>query len=291
MRYSIFGFNQEELLQYDIDMTDVLLLDYIQKALSQPSMSKAQVNFQPYVWLQHAKILEDLPILNIKESMLKKRIANLVSCGLIASVNSANTSGRGSRTYYTITEKFEKLQNTTTDKKLPLVERAGVKNYPSDNKLKKDNKSISKDIEEHSPNFNFGKSNKVPKQSLYDKCVNLIDDFTDDAILRELLVHALKLFLENSKESGAPFYTNTFKGKLNKLKELSISEGIFNNYTARKIVKQTIDNGWNGFYELKSNKSNKNNSASDAGRTAKRMTAEEKKQFKEDIASGKLEKF
>ena len=36
MRYSIMGFNQEELIKYDIDMLDVLLLDYIQKAISQP---------------------------------------------------------------------------------------------------------------------------------------------------------------------------------------------------------------------------------------------------------------
>lgn len=277
MRYSILGFNQEELIQYDIDMTDVLLLDYIQRALSQPSMVKAQINFQPYVWLQHSKILEDLPILNIKESMLKKRISKLVSCGLIMSVNSASASGRGSRTYYTITEKFEKLQNTTTDKKLPLVERAGVKNYPSDNKLKKnDNKTISKDIVE-----------KSPKQSLYSKCVCLIDDFTTDAILRELLISFLRNCLDNAKESGKPFYTNNFKGKLNTLKSLSDD-----NYVQRKIVQQTLDNGWNGFYELKNNKrAVKNDSSSDAGRTVKRMTAEEKQKFREDIASGKLEKY
>lgn len=201
-----------------------------------------------------------------KQGILKN-IKNLLDAGLIQ---------KDSASYYTteFNAKYDTVKLSLTDKcedvKLSLI----------------NNIDNNKNIE-----FNKIKPVQKPKQSLYDKCVNLIDDFTDDVILRELLVHALRLFLENSKESGAPFYTNTFKGKLNKLKELSISEGIFNNYTARKIVKQTIDNGWNGFYELKSNKSTKSNSASDAGRTAKRMTAEEKKQFKEDIASGKLEKF
>ena len=94
MRQSILGFSQEKLIQYDVDMTDVLLLDYIQKALSQPSMIKTFENKQPYVWLNHAKILEDLPILDIKESMLKKRLSNLVSIGLILSINIATTCCR-----------------------------------------------------------------------------------------------------------------------------------------------------------------------------------------------------
>lgn len=149
MRYSVLGFNQEELIKYDIDMTDVLLLDYIQKALSQPSMIKTTKDEQPYVWLQHSKILEDLPILNIKESMLKKRIAKLVELELIQSINIANEHGRGSRSYYTITEQFEALQMTECNK-LSVVERPSVKNYTPNNKLINDNKlnkSISKDID------------------------------------------------------------------------------------------------------------------------------------------------
>ena len=243
MRYSILGFNQEELIKYDIDMTDVLLLDYIQKALSQPSMIKTTKDEQPYVWLQHSKILEDLPILNIKESMLKKRIAKLVDLGLIESINIANNQGRGSRSYYTITEAFESLQMTEC-KKLSLVERPSVKNYTPNNLLNIDNKlnkTISKDIVEKSP--------KTKKLSLWDKCVSAIDDFTEDNILRELLVTSLKMFMENSREANTPFYTNHFKGKLNNLKKLSED-----NYQQRKIVQQTLDNGWNNFYELKENK-------------------------------------
>lgn len=117
-----------------------------------------------------------------------------------------------------------------------------------------DNKTIlSKDniVED----FQFGtKQTKPKKPTLYDKCVIMIENFTDDAILRELLVSALKVFLENSRESGHPMYTNQFKGKLNTLKRLSND-----NYIQRKIVQQTLDNGWNNFYELKTNNNKKNN--------------------------------
>lgn len=108
------------------------------------------------------------------------------------------------------------------------------------------NKSISKDID---TDFQFGaKKSQSKKPTLYDKCVSMINEFTDDSILRELLIASLKLFLENSRESGVHFYTNHFKGKLNSLKRLSEDS-----YEQRKIVQQTLDNGWNGFYEVKTN--------------------------------------
>ena len=83
---------------------------------------------------------------------------------------------------------------------------------------------------------------------MYDKCVSLINEFTDDAILREMLIKSLQLFIENTRESGNVFYTNNFKGKLSTLKKLTSD-----NYQQRDIVKQTLDNGWNNFYALKSN--------------------------------------
>ena len=107
-------------------------------------------------------------------------------------------------------------------------------------------------------NFEFGKKKEVitkqKKPSLYDKCVNLINEYTDDVILQGLLVASLKLFLENSRESGTPFYTNTFKGKLNNLRKLSDDD-----YKLRFIVQQTLDNGWNNFYEIKADNKKKNN--------------------------------
>lgn len=288
MRDSILGFSQEKLIQYDVDMTDVLLLDYIQKALSQPSMIKIFENKQPYVWLNHSKILEDLPILNIKESMLKKRLSKLISIELIAFVTVANSCGRGSRSYYTITNKFEELQNTTTDKKLSLVEGPQIKNYTSDNQLKNDKKeSISKDIDSTVQKFSFGKKKEKPKsKSLFDKCLDLIHAFTDDAILQSLLTEALKQFISNSKEIDRPFYSNNFKGKLNQLKALTEDS-----YEQRKIVTQTLSKGWNDFYALKSDTRQSKPVSTDMGRQTQRLTKEQKERARKAIADGTAEKF
>lgn len=117
--------------------------------------------------------------------------------------------------------------------------------------------------------FEFGvkksQSTKTKKLSLYDKCVSIINDYTDDVILQGLLVASLKLFLENSRESGTPFYTNTFKGKLNNLRKLSDDD-----YKLRFIVQQTLDNGWNNFYELKEKKSYRKEASTDIGYTSNR---------------------
>lgn len=134
------------------------------------------------------------------------------------------------------------------------VQVACINNNSNINNNKNNNKeklSISKDID--NTKFEFGTKTKTKKLSLWDKCVSLIDEFTDDMILREFLIEFLKVLLDNSRESGKPFYTNTFKGKLNKLKSLSDD-----NYIQRKIVVQTLDNGWSGFYELKTD-TKKNN--------------------------------
>lgn len=137
-------------------------------------------------------------------------------------------------------------------------------NIINTNKRNTNNKTIT--INSNSTNFSFGtKKEKPKKESMYSKCVSLIADFTDDSILRELLVSSLNLFLENSRESDKPFYTNHFKGKLNDLKKLSED-----NYEQRKIVQQTLDKGWNGFYAVKTDAIKKKTASTDLGYTSNR---------------------
>ena len=130
--------------------------------------------------------------------------------------------------------------------------------------------------------FQFGtKKSKTKKPSLYDKCVSMIDDFTTDVILGKKLIDALKLFLENSRESNTAFYSNHFKGKLNTLSKLSDDT-----ITQRKIVQQTLDNGWNNFYELKTNNRKTKNVMTDIEHLSHGLS---ERAEKGDVSSG--EKF
>lgn len=124
------------------------------------------------------------------------------------------------------------------------------------NNNKNINNTISKDIV--GDDTTFSESKKSKKKNLYEKCMDMIGEYTNNAMLWEYLSQFLKICLENSRESGRPFYQNMWKSKLTKLLELSD-----NTDTQIKIVKQTLDNGWVNFYEYKGGKKKTGNVAHD----------------------------
>lgn len=261
MKYSILGFNQEEVVKLDeVDIVDLLLLDYIYTAIASPTMlHKVGENNQPYVWLYHEKILQDLPILNIGEEALKKHIAKLKRVGLIKSLQDFTSERKGSRSFYTITEDCEKLRYTGVKeytssyeqvyKNTPNEDETGVQKYTSykqldiiDNKV---NKTNSKELVQ---DFELGKPKKK-KSNLYQQCSAMIYNFTDIPTLQKLLFTWLAMRLEIKNK---PMYANQFRGILNKLDKLSDSATVL-----CEIVQQSIDRCYLSFFPLSYGKSQK----------------------------------
>ena len=86
-------------------------------------------------------------------------------------------------------------------------------------------------------------TSKPKKKNLYEKCLDDIDNFTQDSTLRGVLVTYLKMRLE-MKDS--PIYHNQWVGLLNNLKKLSNTvNGMV------EIVQQSINRGYKGFFEVK----------------------------------------
>jgi hypothetical protein len=162
MKYSVLGFNQEKIInkKQKIDLEDLFLLDYIWQAQAQQSMQHIIKDEVIYVWLNHSKILEDLPILNIKEDMLKRRLKKLADLELIKSTIIANDKHKGTKAYYGITKECEELRYSSEDikcKKFTVnecssvknslcYELAGVKNSTSDNKLIENDNKLKKEV-------------------------------------------------------------------------------------------------------------------------------------------------
>ena len=120
---------------------------------------------------------------------------------------------------------------------------------------KNNNSNISfnnKLLKEHSSeNFELkSPSTQKPKQSRYSKIISLINDFTDNTELRDVLVKYFNLLIEMKVN----LYTNQFKGLLNKLKSLADDEP-----TMQKIVENSIEHGWKSFYALNNGYSQNNN--------------------------------
>lgn len=279
MRDSILGFNQKKAVDYGLELRDLLLLDYIINAVASPSMEHyIDDNNNTYVWLNHSKVLEDLPILDISDDRFKRVLKRLVDLELIQSVQRHIEGRRGSKAFYGITVKCEELKNDYVLKTTPDSDVSRVKNNTSDNKLN--------NIDNNTNNINII-SRKSTKKNLYEKCIDLISDFTNNSKLYNVLSTYLKFRLEIKDK---PLYANQFKGMLNKLNTLAD-----NSDDMIKIVQQSLDNAWLSFYPLKSY----NNKTKDArvdieqlGTTnIPRMSNEEKEELERRAELGELETF
>ena len=159
---------------------------------------------------------------------------------------------------YVIYENPEK-STSCLDSDFLYVENLDVENLDVENQVQRNTKERSTKISntkkekvsnDTTADIQSVTATKKKKPSLYERCVTDIQSFTEDDTLRDMLVQALKMFLENSRETGRPMYSNMFKGKLNELKKLST-----NTDKQIRIVQQTLDSGWNNFYEIKTNNS------------------------------------
>lgn len=289
MRYSVLGFNQEAVMQTNLDITDLMILQYIQQACGSPSMKHITTEDEhALVWISHAKFHEDLPILNMPEGTFKNRLTQLKKEGFIESTTVRRVNG--SYTFYAITDKTENLlythenaENNARHSEMTSARHSEVTSYNilNNNKLNKISLSKDKDISARQTDIDTQSKTettkpKQKKESLWDKCISLIQDFTDDEILRGLLTASLKMFLENARESNTPFFSNTFKGKLNALQKLSED-----NYEQRKIVQQTLDKGWSNFYEIKQNTGRQK--VKDFARDVEHMNSRTERANKEDM--------
>lgn len=290
MKYSILGFNQSKIMETELDLTDLVILNYIMQACGTPKMKHIlDGNEYPLVWIHHKKLSEDLPILRISEGTLRNRLTKLKQGGYISSKTVCGETVRGTRTYYGLTELtmsfIYDVENSTMSLKNDVEDRACHSKMTSNNILNTNNilnNTIPKGIVEQNPLLSTNethedtsvteelsdyekhmfsddvkKKRKIvqaedkPKQkrlSLWDKCVQAIEEYTDDPELRNALTEYLKLRLEIKDK---PIYANQWKGLLNKLQTLT-GDPV-------QIVKRSTELGYASFYELQEwkNKSRK----------------------------------
>ena len=272
MKYSVLGFNQSKIVETDLDLTDLLILNYILQACGSPKMKHILDGTDyPLVWIQHKKLSEDLPILRISEGTLRNRLTKLRQGGYIMAKTVASENLRGTRTYYGLTELTTSfiydVEDTTTSQNNDVEDRARHFKMTSDNLLtnnKELNNTISKDIvgetptdtslseyEQHMFTEDVRKkrnivqkdsTEKKTKKSRWEKCSEMIDEYTQDEELRKALRDYLS---DRLAMKDKPIYANQWKGLLNRLTELSATEDPI------KIVKQSIERAYGGFFPVR----------------------------------------
>lgn len=119
MRYSIFEFSQEKLLEYNLDVADALILNWFANffigAMEKRIFQDGNVN-KIYGWIKISKIMEDLPVLGIStEKGIRRRLDHFVESGIME--RETIQSQNGKKSFYKTTEVYESLINTKAVKK------------------------------------------------------------------------------------------------------------------------------------------------------------------------------
>lgn len=217
MKYTILGFNQKLIMEADLTLNDILLLDYIIYANGEPKMKHIVQDEISYVWLNHEKIKEDLPILRYTEGTLRNKLSELKQKGLINSITLANKTTKGTMTYYTVTEKTMSFINDIS------CNCEVTSNNINNNK----NVIVSKDtITNGNSEFQFGKVETKPKKpkvspntAEYNDAMFMVTTYTNNSDLKKELIKLVNMKKDMASKERYKFYASTIKNYLDCLDE------------------------------------------------------------------------
>ena len=293
MKFEILGFNQAEVLHYDLDLIDLTLLDYIWSMSASPSTEKIQgENNLSYVWLCHKKVLYDLPILNIQEEALKKRFAKLIKLGMVKSIVHTHIE-YGRRAYYAITSLCERLKFTEVYSNTLRENPESVENNASVSKYTSDKNTSSNNIKSNQQELLTDNTNITNKEDTYkEKAQKFVADYNS---ICKSLPKCTRITVKRSK------------GIVSILKKFSEEEilEVFNKLEASDFCKGNNDNGWRASLDFilredkfvnvlegkYDNKGKRNNFEKITKGEKYAVSAEEKEEMRKAVERGELEVY
>lgn len=116
MKYTIFGFRQEQVLNLcdehqSIDERDLMILRWIMDFYF-GGMEKLVIDGVEYGWVNASYVCDELPIMHLNPESVRRRLKKLVKFGLLGHRQVKN-SEVGTRAYYRPTESAVQLQSDT----------------------------------------------------------------------------------------------------------------------------------------------------------------------------------
>lgn len=116
MKYTIFGFSQEQVLNLrdehqSIDERDLMILRWFMDFYF-GGMEKRVIDGVEYGWVSASYVCDELPIMHLNPEAVRRRLKKLVKFGLLYHQKVKN-SEVGTRAYYRPTEQAVQLQSDT----------------------------------------------------------------------------------------------------------------------------------------------------------------------------------
>ena len=181
MKYSILGFNQQAVLSITkdviveqsneeytktktlkLDCIDLLILQDVADFMNRRKIIKYTVDDKIYFSIQYSAIIEDLPILGIKQQALSDRLSKLVELEMLEKVVIKNQAG--SFVAFRLGERYESIKYKPSESEIgtsstihlqkysdtfaevaDYTPKYSSTNYPSTNKEKEDKSSFPKE--------------------------------------------------------------------------------------------------------------------------------------------------
>lgn len=109
MKKTVCGFNQEKVLKLSkekrIDCIDLVILSWFIDFY--PLMKKTIITDKEYAWVNYAKVVVDLPIINLNKVAVYRRFKKLTELKILEHVH---IKKGGSFSYYGFGNNFSKLK-------------------------------------------------------------------------------------------------------------------------------------------------------------------------------------
>lgn len=208
------------------------------------------VGDKTYAWVNYSRVIEDIPILNMKKDTLSRRMKKICETGIM---EHETLKQGGTFSLYKLTDKYDQLisKDNNTDGTEKIPEGYGEKSQPltdknpeqninllNNNSIKDINTYSTKEELLHPKNEDVGKNRK--KESVN----SVIAEYTENKELQD----ALHGYVEMRTKARKPLTVRAMKLSLNVLDNLAVDD-----VTKIAIVNQSIVHTWSTFYNLQNN--------------------------------------
>lgn len=229
MKYTVNGFLQEKLIEYELDDKDAILLRYFIDFKGSGKMKSRIVDEEQYYWLSYKGVIEEYPILNLKEDSVYRRLKKLCEKKILVSIT---VREGGTYSFYNIGENYITLISDTNP-----------------NTLKKDN--ASKNPQNKSKKNTINQSENNPKQ-LEENPSNVEQNPTNSDLNPEQNIHLLN---PSTKSNLKDIYSRV----IDELNNKANSKFRASNKKTQKLISARIKDGYclEDFFMVISNMSKK----------------------------------
>ena len=98
----VFGYPISVLEKHNLDLKDMLIINYINNASYSYHFYHIQKDNHKYTYISHSHFLKDYPILELSPSGLKRRINVLIAKDLVERISLYDDTTKSRKNYYRI---------------------------------------------------------------------------------------------------------------------------------------------------------------------------------------------